>query len=425
MSTQTTTAVRIHGVEDLRLETFDLPEIGEDEILAEVTSDSICMSTNKLAHQGEAHKRVRGSLAETPTMVGHEFCGTIKKVGSKWADQFTPGMKFAIQPALNYKGTLWAPGYSYQYIGGDATYVVIPSEVMESNCLFEYKEDSFFTGSLTEPYSCVIGAFKAQYHMKPNDYTHYMGIREGGTLAMLASVGPMGLAGLDVALHQERKPRRIVVTDIAQDRLDRAAALLTVEDAKKNGIELHYVNTGDMEDPVAELTKINEGELFDDVFVFAPVRPVVELGSKLLAREGCMNFFAGPPRNDFEATINFYDIHYSGHHYVATTGGTYEDVADAIDMFESGKLNPAVLVTHIGGLNVVEKTTLNLPNIPGGKKLIYTHKRLDLVAIDDFAERGKTDLFYAELDRLCKANNGLWNKQAEEYLLEHAPSIDE
>ena len=110
---------------------------------------------------------------------------------------------------------------------------------------------------------------------------------------------------------------------------------------------------------------------------------------------------------------------------MATTGGTYEDVADAIDMFESGKLNPAVLVTHIGGLNVVEETTLNLPNIPGGKKLIYTHKRLDLVAIDDFAERGKTDPFYAELDRLCKANNGLWNKQAEEYLLEHAPSIDE
>ncbi len=227
-------------------------------------------------------------------------------------------------------------------------------------------------------------------------------------------------------------PRRIVVTDIAQDRLDRAASLLTKEYAKKQGIELHskkqgielhYVNTADMADPIAELTKLNDGELFDDVFVFAPVRPVVELGSKLLAREGCLNFFAGPANSDFESTINFYDVHYSGHHYVATTGGTYEDVADALAMMEAGKLHPAILVTHIGGLNVVPETTLELPNIPGGKKLIYTQKKLDLVAIADFADRGKTDPMYAELAKICEANNGLWSKEAEDYLLEHAPNI--
>lgn len=418
-----TKAVRIHGVEDLRLDTFELPEIGEDEILAEVITDSICMSSNKLAHQGEAHKRVRGPLAETPVMIGHEFCGRILKVGSKWADQFAPGMRFAIQPALNYKGTLWAPGYSYEHIGGDATVVIIPNEVMEMNCLFEYKSDESFTGSLAEPYSCVIGALKNNYHMRPNDYTHYMGILEGGTMAMLAGVGPMGLAALDVALHQERKPRRIVVTDIAQDRLDRAASLLTVEAAAADGIELVYVNTGGMEDPVAELRSLNEGELFDDVFVFAPVRPVVELGSKLLGRDGCLNFFAGPAVGDFEATVNFYDIHYSGHHYVATTGGTYEDVADALEMMEKGLLTPAILVTHVGGLNSVVDTTLNLPKIPGGKKLIYTHKNLDLVAIADFAERGESEPMYAELARICEAHNGLWSREAEEYLLEHAPEI--
>ena len=32
------------------------------------------------------------------------------------------------------------------------------------------------------------------------------------------------------------------------------------------------------------------------------------------------------------------------------------------------------LITHIGGLNVVPEATLDLPNIPGGKKLIYTHR---------------------------------------------------
>ena len=37
------------GIEDLRLEEFELPEIKEDEILVKVMSDSICMSTYKLA----------------------------------------------------------------------------------------------------------------------------------------------------------------------------------------------------------------------------------------------------------------------------------------------------------------------------------------------------------------------------------------
>ena len=30
----------------------------------------------------------------------------------------------------------------------------------------------------------------------------------------------------------------------------------------------------------------------------------------------------------------------------------------------------------------------------------------------------------AELDRLCSANNGLWCKAAEDYLLAHAPKVE-
>ena len=41
-----TKAVRLYGVNDLRLEEFELPEIKEDEILAKIVSDSICMSTS-------------------------------------------------------------------------------------------------------------------------------------------------------------------------------------------------------------------------------------------------------------------------------------------------------------------------------------------------------------------------------------------
>ena len=53
-----TKAVRLYGVDDVRLEEFELPEIKDDEILVKVVSDSICMSTYKTIKQGANHKRV-------------------------------------------------------------------------------------------------------------------------------------------------------------------------------------------------------------------------------------------------------------------------------------------------------------------------------------------------------------------------------
>lgn len=69
------------------------------------------------------------------------------QVGAKWQDQFKPGQRFAQQPALNYKGSLASPGYSYEYFGGACTYCIIPHEVMELGCLMNYDGDSFFEAS--------------------------------------------------------------------------------------------------------------------------------------------------------------------------------------------------------------------------------------------------------------------------------------
>lgn len=418
-----TTTVRLHGIDDLRLEELEMPALGDDEILAKVVSDSICMSSHKLAMQGDRHKRVRWPLAEKPVMIGHEFCGEIVKVGAKWAGKFQPGRKFAIQPALNHNGTLWAPGYSYQWIGGDATYVIIPNEVMELDCLLDYKADAYFMGSLSEPVSCIVGAFHAQYHTKPGSYVHEMGIKEGGTLALLASVGPMGLGAIDYAIHADRKPSRVVVTDIDMARLARAASLITVEDARKNGVELIYANTKEIADPVAHLKSLNGGKLFDDVFVFAPVRPLVELADRLLGQDGCLNFFAGPTDTAFSAQLNFYDVHYEAHHLVGTSGGNTDDIRESLEMMAAGKLRPEFMITHVGGLDAVADTTIRLDKIPGGKKLIYTHKKLPLVALADFAALGVSDPFYAKLAEITERHQGLWSKEAEEYFLASAPGI--
>jgi len=414
-----TKAVRIYGKNDLRLEEFELPALKDDEILARVVSDSLCTSSYKAAIQGGDHKRVPNDVAENPTIIGHEFCGELIEVGAKWADQFKAGQKFSIQPALNYKGSLDAPGYSYKYIGGDATYVIIPNEVMEMNCLLPFEGDSFFGGSLAEPLSCVAGTYHAMYHTTRGSYVHEMGIKEGGKMAILAGVGPMGLAAIDYILHCDRRPSLLVVTDIDQARLDRAAIILSEEEAKRCGVELHYVNTGNVEDPVAALKAFSGEGGYDDVLVFAPVPSVVEQGDALLAEDGCLNFFSGPSNPQFSAKFNFYNVHYANTHIVGTSGGNTDDMKECLAMMSEGKLNPAILVTHIGGLDAVPEATLNLPHIPGGKKLIYTGINMPLTAISDFEEKGKTDPIFAKLHELTAKTNGLWNTEAEKYLLEN------
>jgi L-sorbose 1-phosphate reductase len=423
-----TKAVRLYGKEDLRLEAFELPTLKEDEILAKVVSDSLCMSSWKAAKQGTDHKRVPEDISLHPPVIGHEFAGEILKVGSQWQNQFHAGQKFSIQPALYYEdgpvGVLSAPGYSYPYIGGDATYVIIPRDVLVQDCLLVYEGPGFYPASLAEPLSCVIGAMHASYHTYPGSYLHQMEIKQNGKMAILAGAGPMGMAAINYVLNRkDRNPSLLVVTDISQERIDRAATLFPPRLAKEKAIELVYLNTGEIADPLPAMRNLTNGKGYDDVFVFAPVRAVIEQGDALLANDGCLNFFAGPENPEFSATMNFYNVHYASTHLAGTSGGNKDDMVEALHCMAEG-LDPAGLVTHIGGLNAVIDTTLNLPTIPGGKKLIYTHINMPLTAIRDFEKSGNEDPLLAELAASVARTNGLWNVEAEKYLLENAPKIE-
>ena len=409
----------MYGTRDLRLEEFELPEIKDDEILAKIITDSICMSTWKLVEQGKNHKRAPQNIDTNPIIVGHEFAGVIVKVGKKWQDQFKPGMRFAQQPALNYKGSLASPGYSYEFFGGDATYCIFPHEVMELGALMPYGGDSFFEASLGEPMSCIIGAYHANYHTNKHNYEHAMGTKKDGNVIILGGCGPMGLGAVSYGIRFGNTPKRIVVTDINDARIARAKEVISPEYAASYGVELQYVNTADMADPWQALMDITEGHGYDDVFVYAPVRAVAELGNRLLAFDGCMNFFSGPQDKNFSATVNLYDCHYTSTHIMGTTGGNNDDLIEANRLAAEGVIQPAVMVTHVGGIDAVAETTLNLPKIPGGKKLIYTQIDMPLTAIEDFAKLGEKEPFFLDLDRCCRAHTGLWNGEAEKMLLEH------
>ena len=414
-----TKAVRLYGKQDIRLEEFELPTIKDNEILVRVVSDSVCMSTYKAVLRGAEHKRVPDSIATEPIIIGHEFSGDILEVGKEWRARFKTGGKFALQPALNYKGSLACPGYSYPHFGGAAMYNIIPAEAMESDSFLSYEGAAYFQASLAEPMSCIVGAFHASYHTEPGKHAHNMGIVENGKMAILAGAGPMGLGAIDYALHNDRHPSLLVVTDVDDLRLDRARSIFPPEQARENGIEVVFVNTRNVDDPIKLLRQLTRGTGFDDVFVFAPVPTVIEQGDQILGQDGCLNSFAGPTDSELSAKVNFYNVHYSSSHVMGLTGGNTEDLREALRLSAEGRIHPEVMVTHVGGLGSVVETTLHLPQIPGGKKLIYTHLDMELTAIDSFAAKGKEDARFTELARIINENNGLWCVEAETYLLAH------
>lgn len=413
-----TTAVRLYGKRDLRLETFELPELSDDTILAQIVSDSVCMSTYKTVEQGAEHKRVPDNVAENPVIIGHELCGVILKAGKKWADKYHAGDKFAVQPVVDQTVNYDTIGYTFPTVGGDSEYVIIPNGIIEKGCIMPYTGDASFKGSLAEPMSCIIGGFRAFYHSGKEEYTHEMGIVDGGQMAIIGGTGPMGLGAIDYVLNGcQRKPRTLVVTDINASRLARAEKIFSPEKAAANGITLKFVDTskGDADKMLMDLSS---GKGYDDILCMAPVQAAVELADRCLAHDGCLNFFAGPMDKEFSAVFNFYNVHYASTHVTGTSGGTVKDLQIALDLMSKNMIHPEVMITHVGGLDAAIDTTMNLPSIPGGKKIIYPGIRLPLTAIEDFSSKKDNPLF-AKLAACCEKHDGLWNLEAEQILLKH------
>lgn len=165
--------------------------------------------------------------------------------------------------------------------------------------------------------------------------------------------------------------------------------------------------------------ELTGGRGYDDVFVYAPIRSLAETADRLLGADGRLNIFAGPADSRFSAEINLYNCHYTSTHIMGTTGGNTEDLKEAIRLAAQGRIRPAVMVTHIGGIDAIAETTARLPQIPGGKKLTYTQFDMPLTAIEDFREKGRTDPLFARPADSCEAHDGLWNAEAEKILFRH------
>ena len=138
-----------------------------------------------------------------------------------------------------------------------------------------------------------------------------------------------------------------------------------------------------------------------------------------------MHLFQAPPIPSSPSLSNdLYRVHYDGIHVVGTAGSIPEDTVDTIHIIEKKQINAGALVSHILGLDAYPDAILAMEKPNGCKKVCYTGIDIPMVALEDFAELGKTDPLFAELDRIVKAHDGLWCTEAEQYLLANGPKVE-
>ena len=203
-------------------------------------------------------------LPKNPIIIGHEFSGELVEIGDNWKHKFKAGQKI-LNPA-SYLLRRWSSRrtkrpWVFIQIYWWRCYLCDYSERCAGSGLSLGLRRTRFLSSFTgrAAFVCDWGLCMLITHTTPGSYIHSMEIVADGKMAVLAGVGPMGLAAINYVIHRsDRKPKLCVVTDIDQTRLDRAASIYTVAEAAKRGIELVYLNTS-IANPVEELKRLSGG----------------------------------------------------------------------------------------------------------------------------------------------------------------------
>lgn len=210
--------------------TIDIPEPGPDDVLLGVELTGICGT--------DVHMYRGGMDLDFPVVPGHEFAGTIERIGENVerdtaGREIEEGDRLAVVPAMGGDGTDWYSqnmpgrprlsrdsdrfGFSTvddEYAGGMCEYVLLPAK----SSYYRLPEDmNIELGALVEPMSVGMHAFERA--LQPG-LPH---IREGfgvGRSVAVQGAGPIGLCAMSAA--KAAGAGQIIAIDAIDERLDLA-----------------------------------------------------------------------------------------------------------------------------------------------------------------------------------------------------------
>ena len=287
-----------------------MPAFGPNELLIRHDACGLCYSDIKVIAQGQNHPRIFRDMKTQPIVLGHEVSMTILGVGENLRSQYKVGDRLTLETDIVTEGKTYAYGYWFQ--GGLSQYSVIDQHIINSdlgNNLIQLRPDlGYAECALTEPWACVIAAYRLEYRSA---------IKPGGALWIIGAGGSQPYtigSGFDETAH----PARLFLTNVPE-----AFASWLKTRARQLGVE------------VVEVADVNAlpVDLVDDIVLLGADADLVEKLSPHLGLFGILAVVTDKPMSR-KVNLDVGRIHYHRWLYV---GGGDPDVAKA---YSSAPIQP-------------------------------------------------------------------------------------
>jgi L-iditol 2-dehydrogenase len=337
-------AAILYGVENLKIETVDIPNIAEDEVLVRVKVALTCGTDLKVWKRGY-HAR----MIQPPALFGHELAGVIEETGSRVNGGFRAGMR--VFPANSAPCNVCfyckkgQPNLCEDLLfnnGAYAEYIRIPARIVQQNMLEIPDGVSFRDAAMAEPLACVLRG------------VHETGIQAGDTVVVIGC-GAIGLKFIRI-LAQRRV--RVIAIGKRKSQMDIAKRLGAVA----------AFDVEQMANPVEAVRQLTEGGRGADAVIEAVGRAETwEWALQIVRKGGTVNLFGGCPSGT-EVKIDPAALHYAEITIKSTFHHTPRFIREALDTIARGEIRASDFVTGEVNLDELPKVFQDMKNRNGELK---------------------------------------------------------
>jgi L-iditol 2-dehydrogenase len=315
------TAAVLYGSEDLKVETVDIPQFADDEVLVRVKVALTCGTDLKVWKQG-FHAR----MITPPAIFGHELSGVVEAMGRRVNGGLKVGARVVPSNSAPCKVCLFCRKDRENLCedllfnnGAYAEYIRIPGRIVRQNMLEIPEHVSFLDAAMVEPLACVLRGI---------DET---GINPGDT-TVVVGCGPIGLKFIRILAG-----RGVNVIALAK-RTSQVRA------AERFGARAAFDVTK-LDDPVHIVRQLTEGGRGADSVIEAVGQPLTwEWAVQMVRKGGTVNLFGGCPRGS-HVLIDPSALHYSEVTIKSTFHHTPRFIREALDAVARGEIRAADFVT--------------------------------------------------------------------------------
>ena len=237
-------------------------------------------------------------------------------------------------------------------------------------------------------------------------------LKKGGTCWLPGGAGAMGQMHTQMAVESENGPKRILVSDMDEARIENVRMLLA-DKIKERGIEFVTLNPSRMspekfEKAVADFAP----EGFDDIIMLVPVIPVLNGSAKFLKDDGLMNIFAGIPAGK-EGELNVNGIASRGMRFIGSSGSRTAHLRHTLELAEKGLLKPVTALAAVGGMNALKEGLDAVINakFPGKTVIFPNCPDMPLTPVKDISK------LVQDIEATI-SDDGFYTKATEQKLLE-------